>query len=253
MNIHPSWDPPLDRRKSNPNSFPLALIAAVIVVALLAAHTRPSTASRLRGRDAAALAQLRTLPVVPARVHHPGYQRGCRPGQSCSFGPAWTDHTAAPGGHNGCDTRDDILRSQLRAVTYRPGSRCVVVGGLLHDPYTAAVITFSKAHAAAVQIDHVVPLALAWDLGAYAWPQARREQFANDEHLELLAVAGPANAAKRDAGPGQWMPPNRAWRSAYAARYVAVLAAYKLPVTAADLHALTAALTPPAARKAASR
>jgi len=127
-------------------------------------------------------------------------------------------------------------------VTYRPGSRCVVTAGTLHDPYTGHSIAFSKAHGSAVQIDHMVPLALAWDLGADAWPLAKREAYANDERVVLLAVSGPANESKADSGPAIWLPPDTTYRRTYAVRFVAVLSAYHLPVTAPDKSALTAAL-----------
>lgn len=222
----------------------LAAVAAVLL--MLAAHhgTDPVTPGKPPPAEAAAaVRQLNRLRVIPARPHVPGYQRACAAGQACSFGPAWTDNTSAPGGHNGCDTRNDILRSQLSEVIYRPGSRCVVIAGVLHDPYTGRTIHFAKSHAAAVQIDHIVPLALAWDLGANTWPRSRRETFANDEHLVLLAVAGTANDAKGDSGPHGWMPPNRAYRATYAERFIAALAHYHLAVIAADKTALTRALT----------
>src|SRR6266702_7798138 len=220
----------------------LAALAAMLL--LLAAHhgTDPTAPDTPRSGAAAARRQLDTLRVIRSRPHRPGYQRGCAAGQACSFGPAWTDNTTAPGGHNGCDTRNDILRAQLADVTYRPGSRCVVTAGVLHDPYTGRTIRFAKHHAATVQIDHIVPLALAWDLGANIWPPAQRTAFANDERLVLLAVSGAANDAKGDSGPGEWMPPNRAYRASYAERFIAVLAHYRLTVTAADKTALTSAL-----------
>jgi hypothetical protein len=221
----------------------LAAVAAVLL--MLAAHhgTQPATPSNPPpAGTAAALRQLDALRVIPARPNRPGYQRGCAPGQACSFGPAWTDTTTAPGGHNGCDTRNDILATQLADVVHRAGSRCIVTAGLLHDPYTGHTIQFTKAHASAVQIDHLVPLALAWDLGANTWPQTQRTAFANDERLVLLAVSGPANDAKDDDGPAGWMPPDRAYHATYAARFIAVLAHYRLAVTAADKTALTNAL-----------
>jgi hypothetical protein len=220
----------------------LAAVAAVLLI--LAAHhgTDPAAPRKPPAGAAGALRQLNELHVVASRPHRPGYQRGCGSGQACSFGPAWTDNTSAPGGHNGCDTRNDILRTQLTALTYRTGSRCVVVAGVLHDPYTGRTIHFAKSHASAVQIDHLVPLALAWDLGANKWPQAWRTAFANDERLVVLAVSGTVNDAKGDSGPGEWMPPNRAYRANYAARFIAALAHYRLAVTAADKTALTHAL-----------
>jgi len=39
--------------------------------------------------------------------------------------------------------------------------------------------------------------------------QAEREKYANDEQLVLLAASGPANEAKGDEGPADWMPPTR--------------------------------------------
>jgi hypothetical protein len=231
------------RRGGMPGLLPLVLLAA-LVFAIYAAHrgAQLSPPAGHHSSSAAALRQLDTLPVIPARPRRPGYQRGCGHGQACSFGPAWTDNTTAPGGHNGCDTRNDILRTQLRDVVYRPGSRCVVTSGTLHDPYTRHTIAFTKAHATAVQIDHLVPLAYAWDLGADTWPHSKRDAYANDERTVLLAVDGPANEAKGDSGPAGWMPPATAYRATYAARYIAVLAAYHLPVTAADKTALTSAL-----------
>ncbi len=88
---------------------------------------------------------------VKGRAPKTGYSRA-------EFGPAWADVD-----RNGCDTRDDILRRDLRDLQFRPGTHgCVVVAGTLTDPYTGAVIPFTKARAAAVQIDHVVALSDAW-------------------------------------------------------------------------------------------
>ena len=39
------------------------------------------------------------------------------------FGDAWTDDTPAVDGHNGCDTRNDILRRDLTAEHLMPRSR----------------------------------------------------------------------------------------------------------------------------------
>ena len=139
----------------------LFAVAALVLAVIAARHGNHAPSPPAPAGAAAALRQLDTLHVVRARPHRPGYQRGCSVGQACSFGPAGTDGTSAPGGHNGCDTRNDILRTQLVDVAYRAGSRCVVVAGVLHDPYTGRTIHFARAHASAVQIDHIVPLALA--------------------------------------------------------------------------------------------
>lgn len=158
----------------------------------------------------------------------PGYKRD-------RFGQTWTDDHIGQGGHNGCDTRNDVLAAQLAAVQYRGKSRCVVVAGILAaDPYTGRRIEFRKAAAARIQIDHIYPLARAWDMGAARWTKQRRVDFANDEAANLLAVDGPANASKNDDGPGEWLPINRAYRCTYVLRYLQVARKYALPITATD-------------------
>jgi hypothetical protein len=186
---------------------------------------------------------LGTLTVLPDRPDVPGYQRGCGPGQACSFGAAWTDGSTAPDGHNGCGTRNDVLREQLIDPVFADGSRCVVLGGTLRDPYTRTTIVFSKAQAEAVQIDHVYPLAMAFDMGAAGWTQQLRTAFANDTHLELLAVDGRANQSKGDSGPAEWLPPDPEETCEYVDRYIAIAAAYHLAITAAEHDTMADALT----------
>jgi hypothetical protein len=146
--------------------------------------TQPSTVS---------VPQVQQL-VVKGRGPRTGYSRA-------QFGPAWADVD-----HNGCDTRNDILRRDLTRITFRAGT-CVVLSGLLHEPYSGRDVVFSKAHASAVQIDHVVALSDAWQKGAAAWTADRRRQFANDP-LNLLAVDGPLNDKKGDGDAATWLPPN---------------------------------------------
>jgi hypothetical protein len=78
---------------------------------------------------------------------------------------------------------------------------------------------------------HIVPLALAWDLGARNWPDDMRLRFANHP-ANLIAVDGPANQDKGDKEPATWMPPNTAFRCQYAMQFIAVLRGCALPVDA---------------------
>ena len=55
--------------------------------------------------------------VVPRRVRGNDYRR-------VAFGDSWDDDNGAPGGHNGCDTRDDILTRDLVNITYTHTKRC---------------------------------------------------------------------------------------------------------------------------------
>ena len=170
------------------------------------AAAQPSTplnSSPGTGTAKAIAVALGRVRVLAARPKVPGYQRD-------QFGQAWSDNHAGLGGHNGCDTRNDVLAAQLRARKYRVKSLCVVIAGtLLAEPYTGKRIEFRKETASQVQIDHIYPLSRAWDMGASKWPKQRRVDFANDEATNLLAVSGPANASKGDSGPGKWLPINR--------------------------------------------
>jgi Protein of unknown function (DUF1524) len=165
---------------------------------------------------------------VPARIRGHDYRRD-------AFGDTWTDDNPAPGGHNGCDTRNDILDRDLIDKTYVSIKRCpnAVASGTLHDPYTNATVPFVRGAqvGAAVQIDHIVPLALAWDLGARSWTDDMRVRFANDP-ANLLAVDGPANQDKGDKEPATWMPPNHAFWCQYAVQFANVLRGYGLAVDA---------------------
>jgi hypothetical protein len=165
---------------------------------------------------------------VPLRIRRYDYRRD-------AFGEAWTDDNAAPGGHNGCDTRNDILDRDLVDKMYMSIKRCpnAVATGTLHDPYTNDVIAFVRGEktGAAVQIEHIVPLAYAWDLGAWNWTDEMRVRFANDP-AELLAIGGQVNEDKSDKEPAVWMPPNTAFHCQYAMQFIAVLRGYGLPVDA---------------------
>jgi hypothetical protein len=150
------------------------------------------------------------------------------------FGYAWMDTAdGVPLARNGCDTRNDLLKLHGRTVRFRAGSDCVVVSMDLYDPYTGKDIAWRKAKATEVQIDHVVPLSYAWQLGAARWSEEKRRRLANDV-LNLLPVSGPTNSAKRDSGPASWLPPNKAIRCSYAVRFAQVAGKYELPVTASD-------------------
>ncbi len=119
--------------------------------------TRPKRASRATQ----VLAQLATVPVK-GRAPKTGYSRD-------QFGPAWTDDVDVAGGHNGCDTRNDILQRDLTKLTFKAGTHdCVVLTGVLHGPYTGKTIFFQRGQrtSTAVQIDHVVALSDAWQKGA---------------------------------------------------------------------------------------
>ncbi|MEU6738428.1 HNH endonuclease family protein [Streptosporangium sandarakinum] len=155
------------------------------------------------------------------------------------FGPAWSDVD-----HNGCDTRNDILKRDLKDEKFKSGTHdCIVVSGVLDDPYSGKTINFERGQktSSAVQIDHVVALADAWQKGARQWPESKRKELANDP-LNLLAVDGPLNSQKGAGDAATWLPPRRAYRCPYVSRQIQVKVKYDLWVTAAEKDAMRTVL-----------
>lgn len=197
----------------------------------------PAPGSPSRARVEELLAQVR---VVAARPDVFGYERGCKSGQGCVFGPAWTDDYDGPGGHDGCGTRDNVLARSMTDVEFRAGTGdCVVLSGSLSDPYSGERLEFTKSDAGKIQIDHVYPLSAAWDMGANTWPADKRIRFANDIAFNLLAVNGADNQTKSDKTPALWLPPNAVYHCFYAGKYLSVAAQYDLPITQADQRVLS--------------
>ncbi|MFX1785612.1 deoxyribonuclease [Prescottella equi] len=184
-----------------------------------------------------ALAGLAALPIRE-RAPKNGYDRS-------QFGQAWTDNVTIEGGHNGCDTRNDILKRDLIYITTDPMSRdCTVLSGTLDDVYTGKTIRFVRGveTSSAVQIDHVVALSDAWQKGAQQLDEATRRNLANDPR-NLQAVDGPTNQGKSDADASAWLPPNLAYRCTYVTRQIEVKAAYGLWVTQAEHDAMARELS----------
>jgi len=190
--------------------------------------TAPPATREPAAKSGTALAALAGV-AVKGRAPMTGYDRDL-------FGQAWSDDTATPFGHNGCDTRNDILRRDLENPVVSAGTNgCLVLSGLLHDPYTGKPIHFLRGEATSsqVQIDHVVALGDAWQTGAQQWTDDKRQEFANDP-LNLLAVDGPTNQSKGAGDAATWLPPSRAFRCSYVARQTAVKDKYGLWMTAAE-------------------
>lgn len=187
-------------------------------------------------------ALLAAVDVVDSRNPAPGYERDCSGGSRCVFGPAWSDHTSAPGAGNGCSTRIDVLARDLVGGAGSPGGACEISGGVLTDPYTGRVVDVGTAGVRGIHVDHVYPLSAAWDLGAWSWPAERRAAFANDVDRNLLAVTASVNTGKSDSTPAEWLPPDPARHCFYASRYLTAALAYGLPVTRADHEALSDAV-----------
>jgi hypothetical protein len=134
---------------------------------------------------------------------------------------------------NGCDQRADTLSRDALQITRTTKDGCRPVNGEWVDPYGGTTIRLSTK----LDIDHVIPLAAAWRLGASAWSAERREKFANDPG-NLLAVEASLNRQKGDKLADAWRPPRKQFWCAYAVRSIDVHARYDLPASASESRAL---------------
>lgn len=157
---------------------------------------------------------------VAGRAPKTGYSRA-----QFGLGQGW------PATGRGCDTRDQILARDLVDIPVHTG--CNITRGTLHDPYTGRTLTLTTQNPKAIEIEHIVALGDAWQKGAQQWTPQERARFAIDPD-NLLAVDGPANAAKRDGDAATWLPPNHAYRCTYAVRQITIKTTYRLSVTAAE-------------------
>jgi|BarGraNGADG00212_1021973.scaffolds.fasta_scaffold03002_6 hypothetical protein len=190
--------------------------------------TAPTSTTPKPAANGTALAAVARL-SVKGRAPKTGYTRA-------QFGQAWFDAD-----HNGCDTRNDILRQDLKSKQMANACK-VLAGTLAPDPYTGTSIRFVYGGSSEVDIDHVVALSDAWQKGAAGWPAGKRLAIANDP-LNLLAVDASTNRSKGDGDTATWLPPNKAFRCTYVARQVAVKGKYGLWVTAAERDAMVRVLT----------
>jgi hypothetical protein len=190
---------------------------------------QPTAAPHIPGYDAARAALARLL--VKGWDRNSDFSR-------YRFGEAWSDDVNVELGHNGCNTRDDILRRDLAELVVRQGT-CYAESGVLHDPYTGQTIAFSRGRTTsdAVQIDHVVSLSDAWYKGAREWDDRRRRDFANDPR-NLLAVGSQVNFDKAFRDATAWLPPNAAFRCDFVARQVDVKSVYGLWVSRNEKQAM---------------
>jgi pimeloyl-ACP methyl ester carboxylesterase len=128
---------------------------------------------------------------------------------------------------DGCDTRREVLIEEAVAAPWvLPG--CQLVGGSWFSLYDGLPFL----NAGGLDIDHLVPLAEAWDSGASSWSADRRQAFANDLGVpwSLIAVSATSNRQKSDQDPADWMPQRVTEDCAYVADWIAVKVRWSLAV-----------------------
>jgi hypothetical protein len=209
--------------------------AAAVVLglsALLAPAVAPASAAT------APVAQYRTMPEPP-----PEYEIRTEldkltvqePSTTPAYNRKYFRHWITQYGK--CSTRDVTLSRDGQGVTLDSG--CKATAGTWYSPYDDTTLD----RASRVDIDHMVPLANAWESGANAWDDKEREKFANDlTNPQLIAVSDKSNRSKGRKSPDQWAPPNEDFWCTYSKAWTNVKYIYKLSVTEPEKKKLSAML-----------
>lgn len=200
--------------------FQIAFTAAIALIGLclglvtwpLGSHFFGKTDA---GAQAAVVKQLEAVTVVSERPTVTGYDRDL-------FG-SWT-------GPPECNTRKQVLEAWFQATDCSLHDAHVIA-----DPYGNGQV---GAHE--VDIDHVFPLAAAWDFGASRWDSASRQEFANDIESNLVPTRSSINREKSDSTPDEWLPAPET-QCDYAQKYLAVALKWNLAVSIDDWKALAQA------------
>ena len=136
---------------------------------------------------------------------------------------------------NGCDSRKAVIISE---ATVKPvvEKGCVIKGGEWFSIYDSVKVT----DAGKLDVDHMVPLAEAWDSGASGWDNKKRELYANDQTdaRHLIAVTGASNRSKSDRDPAEWMPINEKYKCQYIMNWVSIKVRWSLSVDEKELLAI---------------
>ena len=162
------------------------------------------------------LAGLRVEPERPRSGYHRGLFK------------LWTDAD-----HDGCDTRDEVLKAESLVPAQPERITCRIISGEWLSAYEGVRVTDPSL----LDVDHVVPLGEAWASGADTWSAERRELFANDLGFPrtLIAVTVNANRAKGDSGTVTWKPPLRSYWCTYAEDWVAIKVRWGLTADPAEV------------------
>ncbi|MGW1606659.1 HNH endonuclease family protein [Streptomyces eurythermus] len=206
------------------------------LAAALAALLTPAAAHAVPAADPIGRAAGRavTLPVRDALAALPVRDED-RTGYERTKFKHWVDADK-----DGCNTRAEVLRTEA-VIAPEQGASCRLSGGRWYSPYDDRYFTGPSG----LDIDHLVPLAEAWDSGASAWSPAEREAYANDlgDGRALIAVSAASNRSKADQDPATWLPPAAGYRCQYVTDWVADKTRWGLSIDSGEEAAVSQVLS----------
>ncbi|MFJ3365717.1 HNH endonuclease family protein [Streptomyces anthocyanicus] len=136
---------------------------------------------------------------------------------------------------DGCNTRAEVLISEA-VEPPTVGPKCRLTGGRWWSYYDQVWVTSAYG----LDIDHVGPLAEAWDSGASEWSAQRREEYTNDlgAATSLVAVTARSNRSKSDHDPADWLPPAAEVHCRYIAEWLGTKLRWTLAADEREVAAL---------------
>jgi hypothetical protein len=134
------------------------------------------------------------------------------------------------------DARQEVLIAESQTTVTLDAAGCRVLSGRWVDPLSGEVFT----DPAALDVDHMVPLANAFRSGAWGWDRDTRTRYANylDDPWHLVALNASVNRSKGDRGPDEWRPPQQSAWCNYAREWKMVKARWLLKVSETEGAAL---------------
>ena len=202
----------------------LSILAALTgLIASAGLLNGPTASAALPTPVSAATARTYLASLTVATENRTGYSR--------DLFPTWITISGT------CNTREYVIkRDGSNVVT---NSACTATSGSWYSQYDGVTTTDPSTF----DIDHLVPLAEAWDSGASDWTTAQRQAFANDvTRPQLIAVSASSNRSKSDQDPAEWVPTRSAYVCTYVRAWVQVKYYYDLSVDSAEKSALTSYL-----------
>lgn len=148
----------------------------------------------------------------------------------CATAPSAYDRQAWGGwrdeDRNCLNTRHEILkeRSLVSPTVDRRG--CKVLRGKWQDFYSTDVLT----KASEIEIDHVVPVKLAHDLGGHQWDQEKKRKFYNDKD-NLVITSKFYNRQKGANDILKWQPADKSAACRQMRVWFQVKQKYDLPIS----------------------
>ncbi|MGW7046386.1 HNH endonuclease family protein [Streptomyces avermitilis] len=203
-----------------------AVLASSVLAALLT--PAPASAAPAAPGDTVTVPVREALQALPVKDEsRAGYER--------SKFRHWTDAN-----HDGCNTRAEVLKTEAVDAPAQ-AANCLLTGGLWYSAYDDAYFDSARK----LDVDHLVPLAEAWDSGASAWTAKEREAYANDldDPRALIAVSAASNRSKADQDPSTWLPPYEGYRCQYVTDWVADKTRYQLTLDPTEQAALSETLS----------